>query len=79
MFGFLTLVLYIEHYIYYKNLMTSYKYVAILIGYAVCTEILQYMSGYRSFDIFDICADVVGIILAVMFANILYKKKFPPQ
>ena len=66
MFGFLTCVYLIEKYVSEKEIGTSMSPILIIGTYAVITEILQKVSGYRSFDILDIAADFTGIMLGYL-------------
>lgn len=46
---------------------------AILFFFGVLTEVLQKISGYRSFDLLDILADVLGICLGYAVARFWYR------
>lgn len=67
MFGLLSLVNYLEH----RGNPRVKLWAMVLISFAVLTEILQKLSGYRSFDVWDIAADCVGIFLGIWFGRLL--------
>ncbi|OON91442.1 MAG: hypothetical protein ATN33_01145 [Epulopiscium sp. Nele67-Bin001] len=75
MFTFLTLTLCWENYIYVKQLPQMNKAVSFLCIFAVLTELLQYLSEYRTFAIGDIMADVIGITCGIFIANMICKFK----
>ncbi len=53
---------------YQKNYrLHEIKLLIILIAFAFLTEILQYLTGYRQFDIKDIMADSLGGIVAIFY------------
>lgn len=72
LFGFMSVVLLAE-----KKIAKMEKFlinnIIILTFFAVCTEILQKLSGYRSFDIYDILADTIGIVLGTLIFYKLFK------
>ena len=45
----------------------------ILALYGFCIEVIQGMSGYRTFSMLDFAADVFGILLYAMVAVLMYK------
>ncbi len=71
-FAFLSITFYVEHFFQYKNLPNIYYSTLLLISFAILTEILQYLSGYRTFDIQDIFADILGIILVTVFIRYVF-------
>ncbi len=75
MFAFLAMTLCAETYLYYKKFPTEYRALSFLVVYAILTEALQYLSGYRTFDIYDIIADVLGIIFGLAISKLIYKTK----
>ncbi len=74
MFAFLAIVLCGETYLYDKQLPPAYKAMISLSIYAVLTESLQYLSGYRMFDVMDIIADVIGVAFGIALANLIHAK-----
>ena len=44
-----------------------------LVIYGITIELLQGISGYRSFSLLDFGADIIGIILYVCTAGLIYK------
>lgn len=75
MFGFLSVVFVAERYV---NKICEYAVlnIIILFVFAVITEILQKLTGYRSFDILDILADTSGIIMGTLIMSELLKIKW---
>lgn len=75
MFGFISLVFASE-----KHLHKIKKYavlnIVILVFFAVITEILQRLTGYRTFDVFDILADTSGIVIGTILMSKLFKIKW---
>lgn len=73
MFGFLSCVCWMEGN-YQKNRSEKPQIdLGILIFYGILTEVLQKITGYRTFDVVDISADVVGIFCGYSFLTILRK------
>lgn len=67
MFAFVTLVNYVEN--RKQKKLYGILWVLGLCGFAYLTEVLQKLSGYRTFDLYDILADVTGIVLGLALAN----------
>lgn len=63
MFSFVTLVNYGES-SKHKRIYHLFWMVG-LCGFAWLTEVLQKLSGYRTFDVLDIVADLLGIVLGL--------------
>ncbi|ONI39991.1 hypothetical protein AN640_01555 [Candidatus Epulonipiscium fishelsonii] len=76
MFFGLTFVYYIEYYVNYKILPAFPKLPIILILFALSTEIMQLLSGYRTFDLLDLLADAIGILLGTFLMTCLYKIRY---
>ncbi len=79
-FGFLCVIYFGEHYYHHQQLPNIPKSMLYLVSYAILTEVLQYLSGYRTFDIYDIIADTVGIVIGIAFSKVCFQlygnKKF---
>lgn len=77
MFSFVTLVNYGEN--RKQKQMYGLLWVMGLCGFALLTEVLQKLSGYRTFDVQDIVADLLGIVLGlavgIWMERGIYKKK----
>ena len=41
--------------------------------HAVCGELLQYFIPYRSCSMFDLCADILGIVTGLLLTSLLQK------
>lgn len=48
-----------------------------LLGFGVLIEILQWFTGYRTFSVFDVMADSVGILAYYFIAALLIRKVEP--
>lgn len=46
----------------YRDYKFLYTLAFVLFGYGVLIEVLQGVSGYRTFSILDLIADVIGIV-----------------
>ncbi|MFI3205663.1 MAG: VanZ family protein [Clostridia bacterium] len=75
-FGFLSLVFATECFFQDKTKNFILKNIIILLIFAVLTEVLQKLTGYRTFDIFDIFADTVGFVTGTFIVSFIIKKKF---
>lgn len=67
LFALLSLVNYLEQ----RGKASGRAWLMALMGFAVSTEILQKISGYRSFDVLDIVADWIGIFLGMSLGALL--------
>lgn len=66
MFGFLSCVNYLEQ----RESTRMVFWLVGLMGFAVLTEILQKLTGYRSFEYWDILADWIGICFGIGFGKL---------
>ena len=74
-FGTLTCVFVLEQ-LFYNTKIVSFTKIITLIGFfALLTEILQKISGYRTFDLFDLAADMCGTLFVYFLIFLLLKKK----
>ncbi|ONI46949.1 hypothetical protein AN644_02150 [Candidatus Epulonipiscium fishelsonii] len=76
MFFGLTFVYYLEYYVNYKTLPKFPNAPIILMLFAFSTEIMQLLSGYRTFDLLDLLADIIGILLGMFLMTRLYKRHY---
>ena len=61
---------------YQKNLINKYKFsiLSILILFAIIIEYQQYFISYRTFDIYDMSTNVIGILTGVFYVILLVDK-----
>ncbi len=71
MFGFLTLCLYSEYYYEHKHKPNAVYAMGTIALYAALTEVMQHFIEGRSCDFIDWLADAAGIVLAVVFFQLL--------
>ena len=45
----------------------------ILAIYGFCIEVVQGLSGYRTFSMMDYVADIIGIVIYIIAAAVMYK------
>lgn len=61
---------------YQKNLINKYKFsiLSILILFAIIIEYQQYFISFRTYDIYDMSANVIGILTGVFYVILLDDK-----
>jgi VanZ family protein len=57
----------------YRRARTRLAYAALFIAMGVAIEYIQRWTGYRSFEVYDMLADAVGVILGWAVALLLFK------
>ena len=63
MFGFLACIYIFEQFAHNRQVRQSVKPIIFFIAFAIITEILQKFTDYRSFEVTDIIADSLGILM----------------
>lgn len=75
MFSFLTLCFYGEYFFGNRKLPSLLLPWILLEGFAIITELLQYLAEGRSCDVKDLVADTIGIIVAIVIMRYLLRNK----
>ena len=60
----------------YPSLRTRMLYAAAFIGLGVAIEFVQGWLGYRSFEVMDMAADAIGVLLGLAAASLFKKSIF---
>lgn len=75
MFAFLTLCFYGEYFFEKRKIPSLFLPWIILEGFAITTELLQYLAEGRSCDLKDFVADTIGIIITIVIIRYILKSK----
>ncbi len=75
LFALLAAIFVLEKFLQKTKIKSIIKMFACFLAFAVLTEVLQYFTGYRSFDFYDIFADILGIIIGTIISTRIFKVK----
>ena len=58
----------------YRRPRTRLAYAAAFIAMGIAIEFIQRWTGYRSFEVYDMVADALGVVLGWAAALVVYRK-----